>query len=316
MTRACPARASRSSTGSSPAARRTRSTRSAAASCTARCASRRRRRRPAGTTGICGSGASSRRSTAPTCPHTAAIAACEDTARARPGVLPDGLRRRLVADGPDRQEVAGAVRHRLRGPQGPGLPAGRGHRAARQCRLEGQGASRDLGRPDGFHERQVDRWTAFLERIKGRELPGFDEAAAWLRAHKPIDFIPGLMHGDYQFANVMYQRRRARAAGRDRRLGDGHRRRSEARPGLGRPQLAGRHQTRPRRRPRATSTCSGMPTRTRCSRTTRRSRAARSTTSTTTCVLAKWKLAVVLEQGFQRAGDDEKLQRSGRSCSI
>ena len=36
----------------------------------------------------------------------------------------------------------------------------------------------DLGRPDGFHERQVDRWTAFLDRIKGRELPGFDEAAA------------------------------------------------------------------------------------------------------------------------------------------
>ena len=63
----------------------------------------------------------------------------------------------------------------------------------------------DLGRPDGFHERQVDRWTAFLDRIKGRELPGFDEAAAWLRAHKPIDFIPGIMHGDYQFANVMFQ---------------------------------------------------------------------------------------------------------------
>ena len=45
----------------------------------------------------------------------------------------------------------------------------------------------DLGRPDGFHERQVDRWTAFVERIKGRELPGFDEAAAWLRAHRPLD---------------------------------------------------------------------------------------------------------------------------------
>jgi aminoglycoside phosphotransferase (APT) family kinase protein len=63
----------------------------------------------------------------------------------------------------------------------------------------------DLGRPGGFHERQVDRWTAFLDRIKGRELPGFDVAAAWLRSHKPIDFIPGLMHGDYQFANVMYR---------------------------------------------------------------------------------------------------------------
>ena len=62
----------------------------------------------------------------------------------------------------------------------------------------------DLGRPDGFHERQVDRWTAFLGRVRGRDLPGFDEAAAWLRGHRPIDFVPGVMHGDYQFANVMY----------------------------------------------------------------------------------------------------------------
>ena len=28
-------------------------------------------------------------------------------------------------------------------------------------------------------------------------------------------------------------------------------------------------------------------------------------------ILAKWKLAIVLEQGFQRAGDDEKLQAFG-----
>ena len=63
----------------------------------------------------------------------------------------------------------------------------------------------DLGRPDGFHERQVDRWTTFLDRIKGRELPGFDVAAGWLRAHRPLDYIPGLMHGDYQIANVMFR---------------------------------------------------------------------------------------------------------------
>jgi aminoglycoside phosphotransferase (APT) family kinase protein len=61
-----------------------------------------------------------------------------------------------------------------------------------------------LGRPEGFHDRQVDRWLRFLERFKGRDLPGLDEAAAWLRAHKPLDFIPGIMHGDYQFANVMF----------------------------------------------------------------------------------------------------------------
>lgn len=63
----------------------------------------------------------------------------------------------------------------------------------------------DLGRPDGFHERQVDRWIGFLDRIKNRELPGLDVATDWLRTHKPLDFIPGLMHGDYQFANVMYR---------------------------------------------------------------------------------------------------------------
>lgn len=62
----------------------------------------------------------------------------------------------------------------------------------------------DFGRPDGFHERQVQRWTAFLARIKGREIPGFAEAAHWLTRHKPIDFVPGLMHGDYGFANVMF----------------------------------------------------------------------------------------------------------------
>jgi aminoglycoside phosphotransferase (APT) family kinase protein len=62
----------------------------------------------------------------------------------------------------------------------------------------------ELGRPEGFHERQVDRWSTLFERIKGRDLPGIELASEWLRSHKPIDFHPGLMHGDYQFANVMF----------------------------------------------------------------------------------------------------------------
>ncbi len=63
----------------------------------------------------------------------------------------------------------------------------------------------DLGRPDGFHDRQVDRWMAFYDRVKTRELPGMDVATQWLRTHRPLDFVPGIMHGDYQFANVMYR---------------------------------------------------------------------------------------------------------------
>lgn len=62
-----------------------------------------------------------------------------------------------------------------------------------------------FGKPDNFHERQVDRWYAHLEAFKFRELPGLDEAGAWLRAHKPSTFTPGIIHGDYQFANVMFR---------------------------------------------------------------------------------------------------------------
>jgi aminoglycoside phosphotransferase (APT) family kinase protein len=61
-----------------------------------------------------------------------------------------------------------------------------------------------FGRPDGFHERQVDRWLAFLASYQLRELPGLDEASDWLRANRPETYRPGIMHGDYQFANVMY----------------------------------------------------------------------------------------------------------------
>ncbi len=61
-----------------------------------------------------------------------------------------------------------------------------------------------FGRPDGFHERQVDRWRSFLAAFQVRELPGLDIAAEWLRAHRPAHYTAGIMHGDYQFANVMF----------------------------------------------------------------------------------------------------------------
>lgn len=62
-----------------------------------------------------------------------------------------------------------------------------------------------FGHPDGFHDRQVDRWLAHLSGFSFRPLPGLRESAAWLRAHVPARWEPGIMHGDYQFANVMYR---------------------------------------------------------------------------------------------------------------
>ncbi len=168
----------------------------------------------------------------------------------------------------------------------------------------------DLGRPDGFHERQVDRWTAFLERIKGRELPGFDEAASWLRAHSPIDFIPGLMHGDYQFANVMYHHGApARlAAIVDWEMGTV----GDPKLDLGwtvqgwpedtnAPDAAGSSYVDMLR----------MPSRDEVIARYAEVSGRQVDDIDYYVILAKWKLAVVLEQGYQRAGDDEKLQAFG-----
>ena len=158
----------------------------------------------------------------------------------------------------------------------------------------------DLGHPDGFHERQVDRWTAFLDRIKGRDLPGFDEASAWLRAHAPLDYVPGLMHGDYQFANVMYRHGAPAqlAAIVDWEMGT-----------VGDPKLdlAWVVQSWPEETSGGEGTVggyvdmTGMPSRTEVLERYAQVSGRQVDDIDYYVVLAKWKLAIVLEQTFQRA---------------
>ena len=70
----------------------------------------------------------------------------------------------------------------------------------------------DFGRPDGFLERQVPRWQRELDSYReiegypGPEIPGLDEVAAWLdaEANRPATWRPGIMHGDYHLANVLF----------------------------------------------------------------------------------------------------------------
>jgi aminoglycoside phosphotransferase (APT) family kinase protein len=166
----------------------------------------------------------------------------------------------------------------------------------------------DLGRPDGFHERQVDRWIAFFERIKGREIDGLDVATRWLRNHRPLDFIPGLMHGDYQFANVMYRHGAPAqmAAIVDWEMGT-----------VGDPKLdlGWMVQSWPEDtdEPSAMSYVDmrGMPSRTAVIDHYAKVSGRQVDDLDYYLVLAKWKLAIVLEQGFQRAGDNEKLLAYG-----
>jgi aminoglycoside phosphotransferase (APT) family kinase protein len=168
----------------------------------------------------------------------------------------------------------------------------------------------DLGRPDGFHERQVDRWIGFFERIKKRELTGLDAATNWLKTHKPLDFIPGLMHGDYQFANVMYKQGAPAqlAALVDWEMGT-----------VGDPKLdlAWMVQSWPEdtAAPEAAEMSyvdmRGMPARDQVVAHWADVSGRQVDDLDYYLVLAKWKLAIVLEQGFQRAGDDEKLLAFG-----
>jgi aminoglycoside phosphotransferase (APT) family kinase protein len=168
----------------------------------------------------------------------------------------------------------------------------------------------DLGRPDGFHERQVDRWTSFLERIKGRDLPGLDEASAWLRRHRPLDYIPGLMHGDYQFANVMYRNGApARlAAIVDWEMGTV----GDPKLDLGWTVQGWPESTDGREAAEASYVdLTGMPSKEELLKHYAELSGRQVDDIDYYVILAKWKLAIVLERGFQRAGDDEKLLAFG-----
>jgi len=241
-------------------------------------------------------------------PHTPAVAVCTD-----PAVLGRTFYLMGFVDG---WSPMGLVDRRWPAPFDTDLDARRGlalqlaEGIALLSKVDWQAKGlADLGRPDGFHERQVERWTGFLQRIKGRDLPGFDEAAAWLGNHRPIDFIPGLMHGDYQFANVMYRHGAPAqlAAIVDWEMGT-----------VGDPKLdlAWMVQSWPDDTSSTESSLGyvdmqGMPGRNEVIAHYAAVSGRQVDDLDYYLVLAKWKLAIVLEQGFQRAGNDEKLLAFG-----
>ena len=70
----------------------------------------------------------------------------------------------------------------------------------------------DFGKPEGFLKRQVDRWLHQLEMYRttddyaGRELPGLAYVGDWLKDHPIETPRAGVIHGDYGFANAMFER--------------------------------------------------------------------------------------------------------------
>jgi len=60
----------------------------------------------------------------------------------------------------------------------------------------------NFGRPQGYLERQVRRWTEQWNRSKTRELPAIEEVAHRLARAIPESPAPAIVHGDYRFGNM------------------------------------------------------------------------------------------------------------------
>ena len=60
----------------------------------------------------------------------------------------------------------------------------------------------DLGRPDGFVERQVDGWQRRWEAAKTRDVPAMSAAVTILHERRPGPQAATLLHNDYQLDNT------------------------------------------------------------------------------------------------------------------
>jgi aminoglycoside phosphotransferase (APT) family kinase protein len=61
----------------------------------------------------------------------------------------------------------------------------------------------DIGRPDGYLERQCARLAKQLEASRTRDVPGFDELGAKLSASLPDSSRSTIVHGDYRLDNTL-----------------------------------------------------------------------------------------------------------------
>lgn len=77
----------------------------------------------------------------------------------------------------------------------------------------------DFGKPEGFLQRQVGRWLQQLEHYRVHagwagpdNLPQVAPVAHWLSHHVPPSFTPGILHGDFHLANLMFSNTEAEVA--------------------------------------------------------------------------------------------------------
>jgi aminoglycoside phosphotransferase (APT) family kinase protein len=60
----------------------------------------------------------------------------------------------------------------------------------------------DIGRPEGFLQRQVDGWSGRFERARTEEVPIAEEVRRWLLDNLPESPAPTLLHNDWRLDNM------------------------------------------------------------------------------------------------------------------
>src|SRR5580658_8647645 len=61
----------------------------------------------------------------------------------------------------------------------------------------------DLGRPEGYLERQVRGWTERYYGSKTHDYPEVEKISSWMQQHMPSTSAPSLIHNDYKYDNVV-----------------------------------------------------------------------------------------------------------------
>ncbi len=61
----------------------------------------------------------------------------------------------------------------------------------------------DLGRPEGYVERQITGWAGRYEKARTDDIPSIEQAASWLLAHKPAHSEAAMIHNDYKYDNLV-----------------------------------------------------------------------------------------------------------------
>jgi aminoglycoside phosphotransferase (APT) family kinase protein len=65
-------------------------------------------------------------------------------------------------------------------------------------------ATHELGKPEGFLQRQITRWSGQWEKSKDHEIPAIDELSRRLERSVPAHTDSSVVHGDYSFNNTMW----------------------------------------------------------------------------------------------------------------